>query len=859
MRAAIDQRVCIHCGTPFRVTAHRPDFCCAGCQFVHDLIAKNGLGQFYDLQEGGVPPVQSLVFQKRDYAWLEDLAGEAERNTGILPVRPAGFQSSEVGSGRMEARRPHSLEGRVPAAALALDVQGLSCIGCAWLIEKLFSRKPGALAIQVDPTLGQLALRWQPDAFDMVAFARELQTFGYLVGPPGKSAAPASRALNLRLGLCAALALNTMLFTLPRYLGMESDFEFAPLFQRLTLILGTLSFLIGGSYFFIHSWHSLRQRVLHIDLPISFGLAAAYVGSVFAWVRGAHGFVYFDFVSTFIFLMLAGRWLQQKAVERNRHQLLAAHSEPPPVRLVGTQASSLSGKTGVPSDEAGSDRPEARLPGQVGSLPSERIPVARIVAGDVFAIDPGHVVPVLARLRSEGATLGMEWISGESEATSARRGRLVPAGAMNCGQAAIELEAREPWTESLLAKLLRITPSGTTRDTTLERFLRGYIGVVLALAVAGFCGWWVSTGALLPALQVLISVLVVSCPCASGVALPLCRDLAASRMRRLGVFIRDGELWAKLDRVRKILFDKTGTLTLEAMSLLNPEALRHLRTDENAVLLAMVNDSLHPVAGCLREQLLADRVEPAAASAIHETIGFGLEMEHDGATWRLGRAAWSVTQTGESLSKPSADCVFSRDGEPLAAFRFGEVARDDAREEIAALRERGCEVFILSGDRRAKVDAMADRLHLPRERCLGELSPDEKAAHVRELDTHDTLYLGDGANDSLAFDAAWISGTPAIDRGLLEQKAGFYFLGRGLSGVRALLTAAAQRRRTARAVVAFAIAYNAVAVALCLAGIMNPLLAAILMPASSLISLAIVFIGFSSRRVPSPVRRIAPA
>ena len=799
MRAAIDQHVCIHCGTPFRPAAHRPDFCCAGCQFVHDLIAKNGLGQFYDLQEGGVPPVQSLVFQKRDYAWLEDLA-------------------------------------RISNGTLTLDVQGLSCIGCAWLIEKLFTRKPGALAIHVDPTLGQLALRWQPGVFDAVAFARELQTFGYLVGPPGKSAAPASRALNLRLGLCAALAMNTMLFTLPRYLGMEEGFEFAQLFQRLTLILGTLSFLIGGSYFFVRSWHSLRQRVLHIDLPISLGLGAAYAGSVFAWMRGAHGFVYFDFVSTFTVLMLAGRWLQQKAVERNRRQLLAAQSEPPPVRLVGIQASSLS---------------------------SERVPVARIAVGDVFAVDPGQVVPVLSRLCSEGATLGMEWISGESEAASARRGRLVPAGAMNCGQAAIELEAREPWADSLLAKLLRITPAGTARDATLERFLRGYIGVVLSLAVTGFCAWWAFTGALLPSLQVLISVLVVSCPCASGVALPLCRDLATSRMRKLGIFIRDGELWAKLDHVRKIIFDKTGTLTLEAMSLLNPDSLRHLHSDESAVLLAMVNDSLHPVAGCLREQLLADRVEPVPASAIHEAIGLGLEMEHGGATWRLGRPEWAVMRTilsaesareqGQSqqtgLSALRADCIFTRDGEPLAAFRFGETARDDAREEIAALRGRGCEVFILSGDRRAKVEAMADRLHLPREQCLGELSPEEKAARVRTLDARDTLYLGDGANDSLAFDAAWISGTPAIDRGLLEQKAGFYFLGRGLNGVRALLDTAALRRRTARAVVAFAIAYNAVAVALCLAGFMSPLLAAILMPASSLVSLAIVFAGFSARRL----------
>jgi len=766
-------KVCIHCGTPFRPTAHRPDFCCTGCQFVHDLIAQNGLGQFYDLQEGGVPPVQSLVFQKRDYAWLEDLARKTD-------------------------------------GMLNLDVQGLSCIGCAWLIERLFTRRPGALAIRVDPALGQLELRGQPGVFDVVAFARELQSFGYLVGPPGKGA-PASRALNLRLGLCAALALNTMLFTLPRYLGMSADFEFAPLFHRLSLILGTLSFLIGGSYFFIRSWQSLRQSVLHIDLPISLGLIAAYTGSVVAWVRGADGFVYFDFVATFTFLMLVGRWLQQKVIERNRRQLLSAHAGPPAVRDAAS---------------------------------GEKLDASAIRIGTSFAVDPGQTVPVRARLNSAAATLGLEWISGESETATARRGRIVPAGAVNCGQAAILLEALEPWSESLLAKLLHITPGPAPRDLRLERFIRGYILAVLGIAALGFAGWWAATGALLPALQVLISVLVVSCPCASGVALPLANDLAASRLRRLGVFIRNAALWGKLDRVRSVIFDKTGTLTLETISLRNPETLRHLTADERTVLLAMVHDNLHPVSGCLREQLLADGVQFAPASRPQEVIGFGLELNHAGSTWRLGRPEWTKEgrrpgalggETPPLLG--SGDCSFTRDSEPLASFRFGEEPRADAIAEVRALEARGQRVFILSGDRRAKVESMADHLALPRKHCLGEMSPEQKAEWVARFDAHDTLYIGDGANDSLAFDAAWCSGTPAIDRGLLEQKADFYFLGRGLAGVRALLQTAATRRTVAHSVVAFAITYNAVAISLSLAGKMNPLLAAILMPASSLVSL----------------------
>lgn len=765
MRAATEHRVCIHCGTAFRPTAHRPDFCCAGCQFVHDLIAKNGLGQFYDLQEGGLPPVASLVFQKRDYSWLEEAAPKAD-----------GF--------------------------LSLDVQGLSCLGCAWLIERLFLRHAGAQAIRVDPARGQLVLHFQPGTFDPVAFARELQSFGYLVGPVGQKI-PANRPLQLRLGLCAALALNTMLFTLPRYLGMESDFQFAALFSRLSLILGTLSFLVGGSYFFARSWRSLHARVLSLDLPISLGLIAAYLGSVVAWAQGAEGFVYFDFVAAFTFLMLVGRWLQEKAVESNRRRLLSAQAAPPAVRDAET---------------------------------GQKLDPSTIQTGAHLSVGPGQTVPVRARLESSSAMLDLQWISGEADATTAIRGRRVPAGAINCGEEPIVLSALEPWGDSLLAKLLQISPESAPRNSQLDRFIRGYILAAVTLAGMGFAGWWAATGALLPALQVFISVLVVSCPCASGIALPLANDLAASQLRRFGVFIRNIEIWTRLDRVRQVIFDKTGTLTLETISLRNPEALRELTSQERAVLLTIVHESSHPVSSCLREQLLAAGADRLPGPAPRETVGFGLEFKNAGSIWRLGRPTWAGAES-------SGECAFTRDGQVLASFRFGEELRTDAVAEVQALEAGGLRVFILSGDRKEKVRKMARQLGLPPVRCYGEMSPEQKAGWVEHFDAHDTLYLGDGANDSLAFDAAWCSGTPAVDRGLLEQKADFYFLGRGLAGVRTLLQMAAARRRVARGVVTFAIAYNVIAIALCLAGRMNPLLAAILMPSSSLVSLALVFWG----------------
>jgi Cu2+-exporting ATPase len=466
----------------------------------------------------------------------------------------------------------------------------------------------------------------------------------------------------------------------------------------------------------------------------------------------------------------------------------------------------------------------------------EKIPVAKISAGLRYRVAPGRPIPVRSKLLSESATLGLEWINGESEALTAPRGRIVPSGAMNYCRHAIECEALEAWPQSLLARLTELPSGGLVRNLHVERFIRGYMIVVLSIAALAFAGWWHRSHDFLVALQVLTAVLVVSCPCASGVALPLADDLAASHLRRLGIFLRESSLWSRLRSIRKIIFDKTGTLTLETMSLREPEALEQLDAEKKSILLAMVADSLHPVSCCLRELLLASGVAPAEISDLHEAVGLGLQCAANGASWRLGRRGWAGDTDG--------DCLFSKNGQVLAAFSFEESVRTDAPQEIATLREQGREVFILSGDRSEKVASMAVRLGLPSAQCSAAMSPQDKADWVDAHDQHDTLLIGDGANDSLAFNAAWCTGTPAIDRGLLEHKADFYFLGRGLAGIRQLLDTASRRQRIVRCVITFALLYNTIAIALSVAGFMSPVVAAVLMPLSSLVSLGIVFLGF---------------
>jgi Cu2+-exporting ATPase len=759
---------CRHCGTELIDEAmHTSGFCCAGCSYVFRLVHEQGLAGYYRIKDDITAPADAAVFQARDYEWLATAQAEAERATTPIPE-------------------------------LNLDVQGISCAGCVWLIERVFQQQTGARDIMVNAQYGTMRLRWVRGEFVATDFARKLQAFGYLAGPAGEVVAePESRALVKRIGLCAALAMNVMLFSLPTYFGMERAYEWAGLFGVLSAVFGTLSVLVGGTYFLGRAVQALRERAMHIDLPIGLGILGAHAGSLYGWIAGREEFVYFDFVSAFILLMLVGRWAQVAAVERNRRRLLAHQPKPPRVRLAA----------------GGSAAPE------------------QLQAGQAILLAAGQTLPVESRL-SAGATFSLASINGEAEPRIFQAGQRVPAGAIHLGRSDVELVTLQPWADSLLAQLLAPGERASRRHVWLERIVHGYLIGIIGLAAISGLGWWLATGDLLKTGAVVTAVLVVSCPCAIALAFPLADEMATVALRRRGVFVREGDLWTKLDQVRQLVFDKTGTLTLETPVLLNPEVIEALDGEARAALLALVRDNPHPLSEALRPLLLArGGVEPLPGE-VGEVVGFGVTLGR----WSLGRAGWRDADGGSGT-------VLACDGVVRARLEFADLARPDARAELAALQARGLEVFILSGDREEKVTALAAELGLPAGHGFAGHSPGEKARWLDEHGADRTLMLGDGANDSLAFDRALCRGTPVIHRGVLERKADFYYLGRGIAGLRALFEVDVIRRRTQRIILAFSIGYNLLAVGLAVAGRMNPLVAAALMPINSLLTLAIVTSG----------------
>lgn len=772
---------CLHCGTP--VPPGRDRFCCAGCEHVFNLLAEGGLENFYRLRGNAtLAPVPPQALRERDWTWLGDLAKKTE---------DAAAQGS--------------------AATLELAVQGLSCLGCVWLVESVFHAMPGARRIEIQTVRGRLRLAWQNGEFDVVEFARRIQQFGYLVGQA--DAAPTGEVFSLgrRTGLCAAFAMNAMAFSLPAYLGMDRTFIFASWFDLIAACSATLALLVGGSYFAQRSATALRHGILHIDTPVTLGIAAAWLGSMAGWLGGIEGLKYFDFVAVFVFLMLAGRLLQQAAVERNRRRLLQTTMVPDCVPRL---------------DPAGVEA---------------AVPLAQIARGDVLLIKPGAIFPMACLLRSEQATLSLEWINGESEAARRSAGGRIPSGAINIGATPIEAVSLEPWEASLLHQLCQARPAGHS-SPAFAGLLRGYLAVVLVVGLAGFAFWLAHGAGAGRALQVMISVFVVSCPCALGVAAPFADDYAAHAMERLGLFVRASNLWQRLARVRTIVFDKTGTMTMEDPQLVNPEALDALDADDKAALRVLAAASLHPTSRSLFEALGPGSAEQASIPTIDEEIGQGVSFVDD------RKRAWSLGRPGWRAGMEDADCVFARDGQARAGFRFREALRPRTMVAVETLRHMGYSIHLSSGDRSRKVARLARDLGLPPANWRAEANPAQKAAHVAALDPGRTMFVGDGANDSLAFAEALCTGSPVTGRNFLEHKADFHFLGNSLRFLPRLFETARQRRKAVRRVFIFAMGYNAVAVALSLAGHMSPLLAAILMPLSSLATLGLARLSFGNTR-----------
>jgi Cu2+-exporting ATPase len=749
---------CLHCGQ--LIPKGRTTFCCNGCQVVYAIIKESGLERFYQLRPSRIQPLLGYFTRQTDFSWVDRLA--------------------------------HVDEGSVN-----MDIEGIQCSACIWAIGELAKRQ-GLAQVHVDASVGKLSVNFVPEQFDLKIFLKKLQNLGYRTSLPSSEVKKGNSSLLVRLGICMAIAMNTMFLSISLYLGLgRSEPELFELFTRLNFYLSLISVIVGGSYFFNRAFYALKNRVLHFDLPVSIGILAAFIGSTQAYLQHNQGNAYFDTLNIFITLMLLGRFLQARTIQRNRNALLDKGSLEnfSVTRLMAT---------------------------------IDEIPFSQVKESDILLIQPGGIVPVNSVLENpEFVECSLEWISGESSPVVFKKGQTLAAGAHLLSSEAVTVKAQLDFKSGALAHLSPTISSDDSLPVTWQWTTKWYVATVLTLAFSGLLAWHFIDPS--RALGVFVAVLVVTCPCSLGIAIPLARTIANRALMQNGIFARSGKLLDQCLTIRKIFFDKTGTLTLSSMTLVNPEALAALSPDDLGVLYNASARSRHPASHAIYE-FLRSRNLALLDCEVTENPGEGLAIKTKKGNYFLGRNRLQSDQSSE----PVYEVHFFRNSIPLITLKLRESVLEDARSVLAKLMHSGHDVYLVSGDKNERVLAMAKELNIPPTQAFSACLPQQKADLITKLGSGDTLMIGDGLNDSLAFEKASLCGAPVWERSVLARRADFFFTAGHLRWLPKLFDISKKLESTINANLVFSAIYNLGTVSLALAGLMSPLLCAIFMPVGSL-------------------------
>ncbi|MDP4991169.1 MAG: heavy metal translocating P-type ATPase [Marivita lacus] len=562
------------------------------------------------------------------------------------------------------------------------------------------------------------------------------------------------------------------------------------------IALPTIAF--SAQPFFKHAWTALRAGRLNMDVPISLAIALAVATSLWETsLSGKHA--YFDAAITLTFFLLAGRYLDHRtrAAARSAAEELAALEVPRVWRVT----------------DAG----------------EEQIAMSELAVGDLVRVRPGGRMPVDGEIIEGQSELDRSLLTGETRPIYAGPGASVSAGEVNL-TGPLTIRATTVGRETSLhrmADLVAIAESGRSRYTSLaDKAAKLYAPGVHILSAFAFLGWYVYTFDLRTALNIAAAVLIITCPCALGLAVPAVTTAASGKLFRKGLLIKDATALERMAQVDTVVFDKTGTLTAGTPEVVNLGD--HSRRDLG-ITLALADGSSHPLSQSLAKAIRDAGIPSAKVTDITESPGHGTEGSWMGQTVRLGRASW--VGGGESTET----CAWLRVGDTVAdPFRFADQIRDGAEALVAKLGAAGYEVILMSGDTTPAVEAFAARMGIAK--WIAEALPEDKAAKISELtdEGKHVLMVGDGLNDTAALAGAHASISPASALDAARVASDVVLLGKSLEPIADAL--ATSRIATKRIRQNFTIAtwYNIIAVPLAVAGLCSPLIAALAMSSSSI-------------------------
>lgn len=683
-------------------------------------------------------------------------------------------------------------------------VPDIRCAGCISKLEQGLVRDSRISSARVNFTEKRVHVSCAADA-QLPDLLGAFTSLGFEAHPIGEGTqevdadAASSRELLRAVAVSGFAMMNIMLLSVSVWSGAAGPTR--DLFHWLSAMIALPTIAYAGRPFFRSAWRALRHGHTNMDVPISIGVTLATALSLYETAtHGAHA--YFDSAVMLLFFLLCGRWLDSVMRDRARGGVTAL------LRNMGTGAMVLEGK----GDNGGTSR-----------------------WVDATALQPGMVMLVAAgeRLAADGvivagkSRIDLSLLTGESAPQDAGIDDTVHAGTLNL-ETPVRVRVTAAGTDTAIADIARLmgeASQGKSRYVRIaDRAARLYAPAVHALALLAFVGWMLAGVGFHQSLLIAVAVLIITCPCALGLAVPAAQIVAAGALMKVGVLIKDGSALERLAEVDRALIDKTGTLTLGRPVVTNIE---HIGVTIRSLLLALARASRHPLSTALTHDLTAQGVQAADVLNIRETPGFGVEAEWQGQVITLGRP-----QSAAASSELATQLAI--DGTPVATINFADQLRPDARPAIDALRDEGIDAMILSGDRAEAVAPVAQALGLTAQTGM---SPQDKLAAIARQSAggHKVLMIGDGLNDGPALAAGHASMAPGSASDVGKNASDCIFLGDRLMPVVDTIRMARRTQAIVRQNFALAIGYNVVAVPLAFMGLVTPLVAALAMSGSSLI------------------------
>ncbi|RUW03988.1 MULTISPECIES: cation-translocating P-type ATPase [unclassified Mesorhizobium] len=724
----------------------------------------------------------------------------AEMTLDIADAASASPSSDEI---RLASR---NLGGDIHQTELS--VPAVHCGACIQTIEAALAKIENVDSARVNLSTKRVTVRWHGGR--VPPFFAVLGRLGYqahLFDPETHEKDKALSELIRAVAVAGFAAGNIMLLSVSVWSGAEGPTR--DLFHWLSALIAIPALVFAGAIYFRSAANALRHGRMNMDVPIAVGVSLAYAMSLYETVtHGEHA--YFDASTSLLFFLLIGRTLDHVMRER--------------ARTAVSGLSRLAARGSVVLRDDGT---------------RDYVPVAELQPGMRLLIAAGERIPVDGAIVSGNSDLDCSLVSGESRPKSVSAGTRVQAGTLNL-TGPLTMQATAAAKDSFLAEMVRLMEAAEGGRSQYRRIADRvsalYAPVVHIAAFATFLGWMVASGDWHRAMTIAIAVLIITCPCALGLAVPIVQVVAARRLFEAGIMVKGGSAMERLAAVDAAVFDKTGTLTLGQPRLTNASSIDPTML---AMAAGMAAQSRHPFSKALA--IHAGFCGQPELVSVREEPGFGIEAEAGGDIWRLGRrgwAGWKARTGGEGKLGGYGGTVLSRNGTIVACFAFEDAPRSDANAAIESLKRAGVSVEMLSGDTERACGEVASSLGI--DSFVPALLPSGKVHWIETLARagHKVLMVGDGLNDTPALGAAHVSMAPATAADVGRKAADFVFLRESLLAVPLALDLSRKAGRLIRQNIAIAIVYNAFAVPIAILGYVTPLIAAIAMSASSLIVIA---------------------